>query len=423
MNYNEALEFLFKNLPNYQNLGNSAIRPGLHNIKLLCEKFDNPQKNFKSIHIGGTNGKGTTSATIANLCLNLNLKIGLFSSPHVFDFRERIQVDGKKIKKKFVKKFINSNFNFFDKIKPSFFEISTLMAFEYFKVKRVDLAIIEVGLGGRFDSTNIISPFISLVTNVGYDHQNVLGNTLQEIANEKAGIIKEKTVFFKGEVQNDVDNIFKNECIKKNTKFIYSTDEINIETISKSIKNRKIDVTYNKNIFNITLSNPTEYFLKNSYSSFKIFFYLLKYFKIKRIKKIKLKKRFKVFGRWNIISKKPIIIADGCHNYDAFNSIINEIESYEFKNVYFVIGGVKEKDWKKISSSLPKKYFYVVTKPNIERSKDLNELYDIFKMNNLNVRIKKNINESINYCKRKVKSNDLIFIGGSLFLISDFNEK
>ena len=177
MNYNEALEFLLKNLPNYQRFGNSAIRPGLHNIKLLCEKFDNPQKSFKSIHIGGTNGKGTTSTSIANLCFNLKLRVGLFTSPHVFDYRERIQVNGNKIKKKFIKDFVSSNLKFFKEVKPSFFEISTLMAFEYFKFKNIDIAIIEVGLGGRLDSTNIISPLLSLVTNVGYDHQNVLGNT------------------------------------------------------------------------------------------------------------------------------------------------------------------------------------------------------------------------------------------------------
>ena len=198
MNYNEALEFLLKNIPNYQKIGDSAIRPGLHNIKLLCDQFDNPQNNFKTIHVGGTNGKGTTSAAIANLCAGINLKVGLFSSPHVFDYRERIQVDGKKIKKKFIKNFINSNFNFFKKIKPSFFEISTIMAFEYFKIKNVDIAIIEVGLGGRLDSTNIINPLVGLVTNVGNDHQNILGNSILEIAYEKAGMKKSpEFVYFK----------------------------------------------------------------------------------------------------------------------------------------------------------------------------------------------------------------------------------
>ncbi len=423
MNYNEALEFLLKNLPNYQRVGDSAIRPGLHNIKLLCNKFNNPQNKFKSIHIGGTNGKGTTSATIANLCENINLKVGLFSSPHVFDYRERIQVNGKKIKKKFIKKFISENFKFFNEIKPSFFETSTIMAFEYFKRKNVDIAIIEVGLGGRLDSTNIISPLLGLVTNVGYDHQNVLGNSLSEIAYEKAGVIKENTIFVKGEVQDDIDDIFKKECEEKNTKFIYSSDKIHIKTISKSIKRRKVNVHYEDKSYNMKLVNPTDYFIKNFYSSLNVFFYLQKYFKNKELKKLKLKNKFKVLGRWNIISKKPTIITDGCHNYDAFNSIINEINSYDFKNVYFIIGGVREKDWKKIISVLPNKYYYVITEPNIERSKDIKELQDIFKKNGLTSTINKNINESVDYCRRRAKSNDLIFVGGSLFLISELNEK
>ena len=423
MNYNETLEFLLKNLPNYQRVGDSAIRPGLHNIKLLCNKFNNPQNKFKSIHIGGTNGKGTTSATIANLCENINLKVGLFSSPHVFDYRERIQVNGKKIKKKFIKKFISENFKFFNEIKPSFFETSTIMAFEYFKRKNVDIAIIEVGLGGRLDSTNIISPLLGLVTNVGYDHQNVLGNSLSEIAYEKAGVIKENTIFVKGEVQDDIDDIFKKECEEKNTKFIYSSDKIHVKTISKSIKRRKVNVHYEDKSYNMKLVNPTDYFIKNFYSSLNVFFYLQKYFKNKELKKLKLKNKFKVLGRWNIISKKPTIITDGCHNYDAFNSIINEINSYDFKNVYFIIGGVREKDWKKIISVLPNKYYYVITEPNIERSKDIKELQDIFKKNGLTSTINKNINESVDYCRRRAKSNDLIFVGGSLFLISELNEK
>jgi len=423
MNYNEALEFLLKNLPNYQRFGNSAIRPGLRNIKLLCEKFDNPQKSFKSIHIGGTNGKGTTSTSIANLCFNLKLRVGLFTSPHVFDYRERIQVNGNKIKKKFIKDFVSSNLKFFKEVKPSFFEISTLMAFEYFKFKNIDIAIIEVGLGGRLDSTNIISPLLSLVTNVGYDHQNVLGNTLSEIAYEKAGIIKEKTIFVKGEIQGDIDDIFQNECKKKNTEFIYSSDKIYIKTISKTIKKRKIDVIYENKSYNMKLLNPTDYFIKNFYSSLYVFFYLQKYFKVKALKNPKLKNKFKVLGRWNVKSKKPTIITDGCHNYDAFNSIINEIDSYNFRNVYFIIGGVIEKNWKKIISSLPSKYYYVITQPNIERSKDIKELEDLFRKNKLTFTINKNINDSVDYCRKRAKSNDLIFIGGSLFLISELNEK
>ena len=423
MNYNEALEFLLKNLPNYQKVGDSAIRPGLHNIKLLCNKFNNPQNKFKSIHIGGTNGKGTTSATIANLCENINLKVGLFSSPHVFDYRERIQVNGKKIKKKFIKKFISKNFKFFNEIKPSFFETSTIMAFEYFKRKNVDIAIIEVGLGGRLDSTNIIDPLVGLVTNVGYDHQNILGKKLSEIAYEKSGIIKNGMTFIKGETQNNIDNIFEDECIKNNTKLIYSSDEIQIKTISKSLKKRKINVFYKEDTYKINLSNPTEYYLKNIYSSLVVFFYIKKHFNVKTNNKLKLNNKFKVLGRWNVISKNPTIISDGCHNYDGFKAVVKEINSFDFKTIYFIIGGVKEKDWEKIISTLPKNYNYIVTEPSVERAKDKNELCKMLKKNKFNCKVYRNINESIEHCRKIAQSDDLIFIGGSLFLISELNEK
>ena len=190
MNYSEALEFLFNSIPNYQKSGQNAMRPGLSNILTLSKHFNNPHKTFESIHVGGTNGKGSVSTSIANFCLSLNLNIGLFTSPHVYDFRERIQVNGKKIDKNFIQNFINNNHKFFRKNDFSFFEINTIMAFEYFKNQKVDLAIIEVGLGGRLDSTNIIHPLISIITNVGYDHQNILGKKINDIAIEKSGIIK-----------------------------------------------------------------------------------------------------------------------------------------------------------------------------------------------------------------------------------------
>jgi len=297
------------------------------------------------------------------------------------------------------------------------------MAFEYFKIKNVDIAIIEVGLGGRLDSTNIINPLVGLVTNVGNDHQNILGNSILEIAYEKAGIIKNDMTFIKGEIQKNVDNIFEKECKKKNAKLIYASDKIKIETISKTFKNRKINIIYKENTYRINLSNPTEYYLKNIYSSLKVFFYIQKHYKIRIKNKLTLNKKFKVIGRWNIISEHPKIITDGCHNYNAFKTIIKEINSYNYNNVYFIIGGVKEKNWENIISVLPKSYYFVVTEPSTERSKDKNELYDILKENKLRCTIKKNINKSIDYCKKRSKTNDLIFIGGSLFLISELNEK
>lgn len=423
MDYNEAVKFLFNSIPNYQNKGKTALRPGLKNIKILSKHFKNPHNKFKSVHIGGTNGKGTTSTETANLCNSLGLKIGLFTSPHIYDFRERIQVNGKKIKKSFITNFIENNKAFFSRHDFSFFELTTIMAFEYFKYLKVELAIIEVGLGGRLDSTNIINPVISLVTNVGSDHQNILGDNIIDIAREKAGIIKTKTLFIKGERQENIDHVFLRECLKKKSTFVDASSKVFIKTISKNLTERKVSVLYKNEVFKIKLNNPTNYFLKNFYSAFLLYSYIKEYFKKNNSKAIIENNDFKIFGRWNIISRKPLIISDGCHNMEAFTLVINEINNTFHDKVYFILGGVKDKNWNKIAGILPKSYKYIITEPSIERAISCDQLASILKKNKLNYTIKPNLNEAISDCKALCDSNDLIFIGGSLFLISDYDEK
>ena len=423
MDYNEAVKFLFNSIPNYQNKGKTALRPGLKNINILSKHFKNPHNKFKSVHIGGTNGKGTTSTETANLCNSLGLKIGLFTSPHIYDFRERIQVNGKKIKKSFITNFIENNKAFFSKYDFSFFELTTIMAFEYFKYLKVELAIIEVGLGGRLDSTNIINPVISLVTNVGSDHQNILGDNIIDIAREKAGIIKTKTLFIKGEKQENIDHVFLRECLKKKSTFVDASSKVFIKTISKNLTERKVKVLYKKEVFKIKLNNPTNYFLKNFHSAFLLYSYIKENFKKNNSKAIIENNDFKIFGRWNVISRKPLIISDGCHNMEAFSQVINEINNTFHDKVYFILGGVKDKNWNKIVAILPKSYKYIITEPSIERAISCDQLASIFKKNKLNYTIKPNLNEAISDCKALCDSNDLIFIGGSLFLISDYDEK
>ena len=423
MDYNEAVKFLFNSIPNYQNKGKTALRPGLKNINILSKHFKNPHNKFKSVHIGGTNGKGTTSTETANLCNSLGLKIGLFTSPHIYDFRERIQVNGKKIKKSFITNFIENNKAFFSRHDFSFFELTTIMAFEYFKYLKVELAIIEVGLGGRLDSTNIINPVISLVTNVGSDHQNILGDNIIDIAREKAGIIKIKTLFIKGERQENVDHVFLRECLKKKSTFVDASSKVFIKTISKNLTERKVSVLYKNEVFKIKLKNPTNYFLKNFHSAFLLYSYIKEYFKKNNSKAIIENNDFKIFGRWNIISRKPLIISDGCHNMEAFTLVINEINNTFHDKVYFILGGVKDKNWNKIARILPKSYKYIITEPSIERAISCDQLASILKKNKLNYTIKPNLNEAISDCKALCDSNDLIFIGGSLFLISDYDEK
>ena len=429
MNYKETIKFLYNNLTVYHINGKKAYKPGLKNILKLDSALNNPHKNYRIVHIAGTNGKGTTAQGISRITNSNDIKTGLYTSPHIKDFRERIRVNEKKISKKYIISFIESNFDLIKNIRPSFFEITTIMALNYFKYKKVDLAIIEVGLGGRLDSTNIINSFISIITNISYDHQNILGNKLINIANEKSGIIKKNSIFIKGEKQNNIDNIFVKKCNKLKTKYIKSYENVKIKSLSKNIFSRKINIKTNKLEFILNIRPSTNYYLKNIPSIINASHIILKKFKIKISKHSfygleNLTNKSSLRGRWQIHSKKPLIISDGCHNIESINNIINELNSYKYEKIYFIIGGVKDKKWEKIIEILPNNFNYILSKPNNKRAIDPIQLGVYFKKNQLNYIIIKEVNNAIFYCKNKLKSNkELIFIGGSFFLISDINEK
>ena len=429
MNYKETIKFLYNNLTVYHINGKKAYKPGLKNILKLDSALNNPHKNYRIVHIAGTNGKGTTAQGISRITNNNDIKTGLYTSPHIKDFRERIRVNEKKISKKYIISFIESNFDLIKNIRPSFFEITTIMALNYFKYKKVDLAIIEVGLGGRLDSTNIINSFLSIITNISYDHQNILGNKLINIANEKSGIIKKNSIFIKGEKQNNIDNIFVKKCNKLKTKYIKSYENVKIKSLSKNIFSRKINIKTNKLEFILNIRPSTNYYLKNIPSIINASHIILKKFKIKISKHSfygleNLTNKSSLRGRWQIHSKKPLIISDGCHNIESINNIINELNSYKYEKIYFIIGGVKDKKWEKIIEILPNNFNYILSKPNNKRAIDPIQLGVYFKKNQLNYIIIKEVNNAIFYCKNKLKSNkELIFIGGSFFLISDINEK
>ena len=421
MDYNETIKFLYNQLPVYQNTGNKALNLGLEKIRRLLTKLDDPQKSLKIVHIAGTNGKGSSAHSIAAICQYNNLKTGLYTSPHLFDFRERIRINGKKVYKNFVTEFVNKNLKIIKQISPSFFEITFAISLCYFKKKKVDLAIIEVGLGGRLDSTNIVNPFISLITNIGFDHKEILGSTLHEIAEEKAGIIKAKSIVIIGKRQNKIENLFIEKSFKLNSKIYFADDEIHIS----NRKNKKIDIflTFDKKKYSINTSIFSNYYSKNIPGIILTSFFILKTFKIKRkepFKGIKHIKETGLRGRWEILSKKPKIICDICHNIDAFNEITNELNNMNFKNLYFIIGGVESKDWKNIIKKLPKNYFYLLCQPDIERKMNVNSLSKIFKNFNLNYKTFKSTSSAFNYSKLVVKNEDILFVGGSLFVVSEF---
>ena len=421
MDYNETIKFLYNQLPVYQNTGNKALNLGLEKIKRLLIKLDDPQKSLKIVHIAGTNGKGSSAHSIAAICQYNNLKTGLYTSPHLFDFRERIRINGKKVYKNFITEFVNKNLKIIKQISPSFFEITFAISLCYFKKKKVDLAIIEVGLGGRLDSTNIVNPLISLITNIGFDHKEILGSTLHEIAKEKAGIIKEKSIVIIGKRQNKIENVFIEKSFKLSSRIYFADDEIHIS----NRKNKKIDIflTFDKKKYSINTSIFSNYYSKNIPGIILTSFFILKTFKIKSkepFEGIKHIKETGLRGRWEILSKKPKIICDICHNIDAFNEIINELDNMNFKNLYFIIGGVESKDWKNIIKKLPKNYFYLLCQPDVERKMNVNSLSKIFKNFNLNYKTFKSTSSAFNYSKLVVKDEDILFVGGSLFVVSEF---
>ena len=429
MTYKETIKFLYNSLPTYHIHGEKAYKPNLDNVNKFDLLLNHPHKSYKSIHIGGTNGKGTTAHGISRILTENNLITGLYTSPHVKTFRERIIVSEKKISKKYVISFIKNNLEIINEIKPSFFEITTMMALSYFKFKKVDLAVIEVGLGGRLDSTNIINPLISIITNVSLDHQNILGNKLLNIAKEKSGIIKKKSLFIKGEKQSNIDQVFERSCKKLKTKFIKAYNEVKIKTLFKKINQRKIEINFNKQKILMTLRQPTKYFLKNIPSILTSSKIILEHYNKNVNEKSfyglqDLNIKYKILGRWQIHSMNPIIISDACHNIDAFKNILYELKSFNFKSIYFIIGGVKNKNWSNIIDILPTNIQYIISEPSNERSISSKILSKYFKQKNLNYLMINDVNNAINHCKKLVKEkNELIFIGGSFFLISDIHEK
>jgi len=397
---------MFKRLPMYQNIGESAYKKDLSNIKLICNHLNNPQDNFKSIHVGGTNGKGSCSHMLSSILQQAGLKVGLYTSPHLVDFRERIRINGRMISKKFVEDFMNGNLDFFESNNLSFFEMTVGMAFHYFSNENVDIAIIEVGMGGRLDSTNIINPELSIITNISLDHTKFLGDNIIDIAKEKAGIIKNNIPVVIGESQNEIDNIFK-EISKLNGSDIYFANEYafsnydcdlkgnyqkkNITTVLKSVQLLN-NIGYEIN--NIHLQNGLKNIVKNT----------------------------GLQGRWQVIQNKPLIICDTAHNEAALKEVISQLINLDYSNLHMIIGFSDDKDLDKIAKLFPENSKYYFVKPKVDRGKDSQEVKQIFQSYNRTGTIHKSVPEAIIHIKKTCSQEDVIFIGGSTFVVSEIFE-
>lgn len=403
--YKDAVEWLFAQAPNYQRDGSSAYKPGLENIKKLCDFFGNPQDKIKTIHIGGTNGKGSTSNMLASVLQESDYKIGLYNSPHLVDFTERIKVNGENCDKEFVYDFIQKLKELPSEIQPSFFEFTTIMAFEYFYQQKVDYAIIEVGLGGRLDSTNIIKPLVSAITNVQLDHQDLLGETIEEIAFEKAGIIKENIPIISGDEKISVREIILNKAKEMNAEF---TDATTIESSLES----DLKGNYQKKNIRVVLALLDE--LKKQglrINDENLTSGLLNVYK-----------NTNFIGRWFEFSQNPLTICDTGHNKAGLEEVFNQLKDYS-QHKHIVLGFVNDKKIDEVLEILPKNENYYFVKPNGIRGRNPDSYEDLLKKSEINYKIFQNVQDGYLSATQNCKAGEMIFIGGSNFVVGDFLEK
>lgn len=412
----------------FHRVGAAAYKANLDNTIAIDALLNHPHQSFKTIHVAGTNGKGSTSHMLAAILQQAGYKTGLYTSPHLKDFRERIRVNGKMISKEYVSHFVEHYKNDFENIKPSFFEWTVGLAFDYFRKKKVEVAVIEVGLGGRLDSTNIITPLLSVITNIGWDHANLLGDTLEKIAAEKAGIIKENVPVVIGETQAATKNVFIAVSEEKNAPIIFAGN--NYRAILKkdsSLKNDKLIIDVLKEgkicLKNIKLDLTGYYQLKNICTVIQSIELLQKHFPVKEKNMYDALKNVKQLtglrGRWEIISKNPLTICDTGHNADGISEILKQLKIIKFHKLHFVLGMVNDKDISGILKLLPKKAMYYFCKANIPRGADASELQRMGKMWDLEGKAFRSVKESFNSAKKSAGKNDLVFVGGSTFTVAE----
>tara|TARA_R110002051_G_scaffold325766_1_gene430983 strand:+ start:17807 stop:19018 length:1212 start_codon:yes stop_codon:yes gene_type:complete len=399
--YKETLDWMFMQLPMYQNKGKTAFNAKMDGINSLVVHLKNPHKKFKSIHVAGTNGKGSSSHMLASVLQEAGFKVGLYTSPHLKDFRERIRINGKKIRKKYVIDFVNENQAFFEMKKLSFFEMTVGLAFDYFAFKKVDIAIIEVGLGGRLDSTNIITPEVSLITNIGFDHTDMLGDTLAKIAYEKAGIIKSNIPVVISEFNNETAPVFREKAMIMNSKIVFAE-----ETEFPKYKIGLLGYYQNRNIKGVlaTLRELVDFKIDEQHI-------------IQGLENVV--ENTGLMGRWQQIGKSPKIVCDTAHNKEGIEIVLNQLLEEKYNHLHIVIGFVKDKDIGKILPLFPKNATYYFCKPKIFRGLDENTLLKQCLPFKLNGNSYKSVNKAFKSAKSQSSKDDFIYVGGSNFVVAE----
>jgi dihydrofolate synthase/folylpolyglutamate synthase len=404
----------------FQRIGAAAYKEDLTNTILLCEALGNPQHKFKSVHVAGTNGKGSSSHMLAAILQTAGYKTGLYTSPHLKEFTERIRIDGKEVAQEFVVDFVQGIKPAIERIKPSFFEITVAMAYDYFAQQKVDIAIIEVGLGGRLDSTNVITPLVSLITNISWDHKDILGDTLQKIAFEKAGIIKKNVPVVISERSDDVNQVFLQRAVETKSPIFFAEDDWNVRSVSSGY----YKVTHQGSSYDIEIDLKGFYQRKNLTGVLKTTELLRAsgfFISNENIKDAltQITALTGLKGRWQKLADKPLMICDTGHNEGGIKEVVKQIGVQKYEKLFIVLGCVGDKDLTIILMLLPKEAYYIFCQASIPRAMDANELYQQASRYQLTGEVIKDVNQAIDKAKQLSSREDFIFIGGSTFVVAE----
>jgi dihydrofolate synthase/folylpolyglutamate synthase len=432
MNYAETIDYLYSQLPLFTRVGQSAYKANLDNTIELCNRLGNPQHQFETIHVGGTNGKGSTSHMLAAILQTAGYKTGLYTSPHLKDFRERIRVNGQMISEQTVIEFVAQHKNDFEEIKPSFFEMTVGLAFEIFAKEKVDIAIIEVGLGGRLDSTNIITPLLSVITNIGWDHMNILGDSLRLIAGEKAGIIKPRVPVVIGEYQPEIADIFIDKAKQEGSKLSFAS-----ELLTGAESKHQPDGT----LLNVNITPVPGYEFKFTAAAFNLD--LTGTYQVKNLKTVltavnelsrqgfdihdeslnlalsKVRTLTGLHGRWETLSQHPLTICDTGHNPEGIREVLKNITRVHYKTLHFVLGAVNDKDITKMLDVLPNDAVYYFCKPDIPRGLEAESLKQKAETFELKGAVYSSVKAALQAAQQAAVEGDLVFVGGSTFVVAE----
>jgi dihydrofolate synthase/folylpolyglutamate synthase len=428
MTYQETLDYLFNKLPMFTRIGAAAFKKDLTNTIALCEALGNPHKQFKTIHIAGTNGKGSTSHMLAAVLQSAGYKTGLYTSPHLHDFRERIKVNGQMCEEAFVVDFTKRVTSLIDAIEPSFFEITVAMAFDYFAQQQVDIAVIEVGLGGRLDSTNIITPELSVITNIGYDHMNMLGNTLELIAGEKAGIIKPNIPVVIGEFVAETKPVFLQKAQQENAPIVFAQEKRYVADFKNEHHQLTIDVAEHGSDIrhSYVLDLPGIYQTKNLLTVIEAIHQLrLQGWQLDEaiIKKAlhQVKKLTGFYGRWQLVHEHPNIVFDVAHNEDGIRQLAEQLELSTYQHLHIVMGMVKDKDITKVLQLMPKNATYYFSKAPMPRALEEATLHAMAAEFGLTGKHYSTVNNALQAAVNASDKQDLIIVCGSVFIVAEAN--